>query len=246
MSARYLVRLDDACATMDRRKWDLLEAALDAQRVRPIVAVVPDNRDPKLVFEQADAGFWDRVRTWQAKGWTVAMHGHTHEMHATDHALLVPFYKRSEFAGLPGEAQAQKIRTAWQMFLAQGVVPQVWVGPAHSFDLLTLQALRAETSIRVVSDGIAWNTFYQHGFHWIPQQLWRFAPRRWGLWTVNLHPNQMSEESIAAAQTAMAALRGQIIRFEDVKLHTRGKSPGGRLYDGYFWWRWRNRPQQDA
>jgi predicted deacetylase len=245
MSSQYLIRLDDACSTMNRQNWALVERALDQAGVKPIVAVVPDNHDPALVFDEEDIAFWDKVREWQTKGWTVAMHGHTHVMHPTDHKLLVPYYKRSEFAGLSAEAQRAKIRAAWQLFLAQGIVPEVWVGPAHSFDLLTLRAIREETSIRVVSDGIAWNTFYEHDFHWIPQQLWALADRRSGLWTVCLHPNQMDERAIGSFAKALEAeFRGRLTCFKEVTLSTRPKSLVGRLYHEYFWWRWRNSPQE--
>jgi predicted deacetylase len=240
VSARYLIRLDDACDTMDRNKWELFEAVLDRYEVKPIVAVVPDNQDSELMFAGRDPQFWHTVRKWAAKGWTVAMHGYKHLMHRTDSTLLVPYYRRSEFAGLSLEAQTLKIRSAWQLFLAQGVVPEVWVAPAHSFDVVTLKAISAETSIRVVSDGIAWNSYHEHGFHWIPQQLWGLAERGWGLWTVCLHPNQMTEQSIADFDAAMSrGFQRQIIRFTDIRLRSSRKTLLERLYHEYFWWRWR-------
>lgn len=247
MSARYLIRLDDACDTMDRRRWGLLEAVLDRHGIRPIVAVVPDNRDSALVFDSQDEAFWHKVRAWQSKGWTVAMHGHTHVMHPTRQTLLVPFYERSEFAGLTLEAQRAAIGAAWRHFLAEGVTPEVWVAPAHSFDLLTLRALQAETSIGVVSDGIAFDSWFEHGFQWIPQQMWRIAERRSGLWTVCLHPNEMSEPAIAALDVVLGAqYRTRIICRADVPLRKRRKSLPGRLYHQYFWWRWRHRPRAAA
>lgn len=240
MSARYLLRLDDACDTMDRRRWELLEAVLDWHQLRPIVAIVPQNEDPALMLEARDDSFWDRVRHWHSKGWTLGMHGHTHAMHATQQPQLVPFYTRSEFVGLGLEAQRAKLRAAWRRFLAEGVTPEVWVAPAHSFDVATLSALRAETSIAIVSDGIAFDAYFEHEFHWIPQQLWRLAPRRAGLWTICLHPNAMSEPAIAALDAALAAgFRRHFIRTADVELSKRGKPLLGRMYHEYFWWRWR-------
>lgn len=240
MSARYLLRLDDACDTMDRHKWGLLESVLDRHELRPMVAIIPDNQDPALKFESRDASFWDRVRNWQSKGWTLAMHGHTHVMHATQQPRLLPFYERSEFVGLELAAQKLKIRMAWLRFLGEGVTPQVWVAPAHSFDALTLQALREETSIGIVSDGIAFDAYFEHGFHWIPQQLWGLVPRVAGLWTVCLHPNTMTAAAIAELDEALKAkFRPHIIGTADVRLSQRGKSPLGQLYHEYFWWRWR-------
>ena len=47
--ARFLLRFDDLCPTMNWAMWDAIEAHLVRMEVRPILAVVPDNRDPKLV-----------------------------------------------------------------------------------------------------------------------------------------------------------------------------------------------------
>jgi predicted deacetylase len=241
MSARYLIRLDDACDTMCRRNWDLVEQVLDAHGVKPIVAVIPDNRDPSLMFESRNAAFWGRVRAWARKDWSVALHGYTHVMHPTGVKLVLPFYRRSEFAGLALEAQSEKIRAAWGLCVAEGVEPTIWVAPAHSFDLLTLQAVRRETSIRVISDGIAWDTYYEHDFHWIPQQLWSLAERRSGLWTVCLHPNTMTDAAIAALDASLGGeFQGRMTCVKNVKLQKRKKTALSSLYHMYFWWRWKN------
>ena len=247
MTARYLMRLDDACHTMNHERWALVERMLDRCGIKPIVAVVPANRDPKLMVGDHDDAFWDKVRRWESKGWTIAMHGFSHLMHPTRTRLVLPFYERSEFAGLPGEEQSARIGAAWELFLAQSVVPQVWVAPAHSFDLSTLEAIRTRTSIRVISDGIGWDAYYEHGFHWIPQQLWSLRKRRSGLWTVCIHPNTMSETSIASVERALGdGFRDQVIRVQDVELPTRGKSLRDRIYSGYFWWRWRRAARVQA
>jgi hypothetical protein len=201
---------------------------------------VPDNQDPKLRCEERDPAFWDKVRAWAGKGWTVAMHGHTHVMHPTESELVLPYYKRSEFAQLTLAAQSEKMRIAWKMFLAQGIEPSIWVAPAHSFDLLTLEAVRKETSIRIISDGIAWNTYFDHGFYWIPQQLWSLTERSSGLWTVCLHPNSMDESAINALDAALGGrYRGRLTNVNNIALRRRKKGALGWLYDKYFWWQWR-------
>ncbi len=241
--ARYLIRMDDACDTMGHAKWTAVERVLDRHSVKPIVAVVPDNHDPALVVGERDETFWDRVRAWVTKGWTVGMHGCTHVMHPTQSPLLVPFYQRSEFAGLALDEQRARIRAGWSLFVARGITPKVWVAPAHGFDVLTLEALRSETTIRVVSDGIACNTHSEYGFQWIPQQLFgHFAIRPPGLWTVCLHPNGMSEGDIGALDKALSGGFGaRMTHFESVRCSLRSKGPIGRLYHRYFWWRWRTR-----
>lgn len=242
MAARYLIRLDDACETMDHRRWEMVERTLDRHSIKPLVAVVPDNRDPALAVAERDVRFWDKVRAWVAKGWTLAMHGGTHLMQPTSAKLLVPFYRRSEFAGRTLEEQAAQIRSAWALFLAQGVAPRVWVAPAHSFDAVTLEALRAETTIDVVSDGIACDTYTEFGFRWIPQQLWNLSKRPFGTWTVCLHPNEMSPSDIELfSRTLDSGFAGKITCFDAVRLSPKRKGLLGQIYHQYFWWRWRRR-----
>jgi len=242
MNAQYLLRLDDACHTMDRQKWKKLEDLFDELGVKPIVAVVPDNQDQELRFESADAGFWDKVRCWQAKGWTIAMHGYQHVMHHTKSKLIMPYYTRSEFAGLTYIEQAAKIRRSWEIFLSQGVIPTVWIAPAHCFDLHTLEAIYSETTIRVVSDGIARDQYCDKGFYWVPQQLWNLKEKKAGLWTVCLHPNTMTQQDIDMLRISISGQYCErIISLDDVKLLKRQKSLIDR-FDDFIFWRlhWKN------
>lgn len=240
MSARYLVRLDDACPTMDAAKWRAVEELLDARGIRPLVAVVPDNRDPVLKVDAPDPRFWELVRHWQSKGWTIAMHGYQHQFHNVDrNRLLLPFYDRSEFAGLPYEAQAGKIRASWRMFKDAGVEPTAWIAPAHCFDRLTLDALRAETPIRIVSDGLARTQFFELGFYWLPQQLWSVVPKDSGLWTICLHPNTMTAAQIDDLERSLgtSAIASRLICVHDVELKKRRRSLADRAYSVWFWQR---------
>lgn len=240
MSARYLLRLDDACPTMDTTKWRAIEELLDARGIRPLVAVVPDNRDPVLQVDAPDPQFWDAVRRWAAKGWTIAMHGYQHQFHAVDRTrLLLPFYDRSEFAGLPYEAQAEKIRSSWRLFKDAGVEPTAWIAPAHCFDRVTLEALRAETPIRIVSDGLARAQFFELGFYWLPQQLWSVVPKTSGLWTICLHPNTMSGAQIEdlGRSLAVPAIASRLVSVGNIELKERGRSLVDRAYGAWFWQR---------
>ena len=109
MRAHYLFRFDDICPSMNWRAWDDIETILCEQRIKPILAVVPDNRDEALRVSPPNARFWDRVREWQAWGWTIAMHGWQHRF-VTKDAGILRVNKRSEFGGLPRDEQRSKLR----------------------------------------------------------------------------------------------------------------------------------------
>lgn len=191
--AQYLVRLDDACPWMDRDKWGRLEALFNRLGVKPLVAVIPDCRDPEVRPFPEDPGFWDTVRRWRSLGWSLALHGHTHELVPCG-SSLVPLNRYTEFAGRPEAEQRAKIRAGWRTLVDQGVEPTYWVAPAHTFDRTTLRILAEETTLKRVSDGLSNRPFARHGFGWVPQQLWRPRGCPEGVWTLCLHPNDLTDE----------------------------------------------------
>ena len=109
MPARYLIRLDDALPTMNAEKWEIVENLLDQHGIKPMVAVIPDNSDETMEFDDVDLLFWERVKKWKAKGWSIGLHGYNHLYHEIDRKdSLVPFHNRSEFVGLNFEMQKEK------------------------------------------------------------------------------------------------------------------------------------------
>src|SRR6516225_5116488 len=152
--------------------WEPVEAVLQKFAVKPVMSVIPDNQDQALRICPPAQGFWDRVRAWQARGWSIGLHGYQH-LYATRNAGLMGIKPRSEFSGLALAEQRLKLRRAVDVFESQSVTPKVWVAPGHSFDETTLRVLR-DLGIGCVSDGFS---LYPHldsyGMVWVPQQLWR-------------------------------------------------------------------------
>lgn len=190
----YLIRLDDACPTNDLMKWGLFESFIDKLGIKPIVAIIPFNQDPSLLYAPQDEFFWERVAMWRDKGWYIALHGYDHK-HLTSKGGLVPLNSFSEFAGVDISIQREKIRNGYQTMKKHGITPTIWVAPWHAFDRNTLKIIREETDIRIISDGIACYPFSAHGFLWIPQQLWGLEEnKRKGIWTICIHPDHVSEK----------------------------------------------------
>lgn len=124
--ARFLVRLDDACPTLNRKMWREAETVLDAHDVRPVVAVIPDNLDPKMMLDSPDPNFWERVRGWQARGWGIGLHG-CHHAYVTRDRGLFGWSKGSEFAGLSREEQDGRIAHGLGIFAEHGIRPDMWI-----------------------------------------------------------------------------------------------------------------------
>jgi len=191
----YILRLDDACPTMKRDIWFKFERILDDFQIKPIIGIIPDCKDPKLYYEKPMNDFWDWVKHLEQKGWIIAMHGYQH-LYTTKDSGIVGLNNYSEFAGLPYEIQAEKIKKAWNIFLSQGIKPKFWMAPAHSFDLNTLKVLKEFTDIEFITDGFAIFPYTAYGFKWLPQQLWKFRKLPFGVWTICLHPNIMGPKQL--------------------------------------------------
>jgi len=237
MSAKYLIRLDDACPTMDIEKWNLIEQCLDKHNLKPLVAVIPDCKDESLHFNEPVKDFWQIVKRWKSKGWTIGMHGYQHvyvELKDKKKSL-VPIHNRTEFAGLPYEVQKEKIEKAWKIFLSQGIKPDVWVAPAHTFDLNTLKALEKVTEIRIVSDCFAFYPFKYNHFFFVPQQLWKFIRFPFGVWTICLHPNTMSKDDFNKLELWLQSSREHFVNFFQVELKNRSWTALERFINHNFW-----------
>lgn len=203
---------------MAAQTWTRIEEICDACGVRPLVATIPDCRDPELALSPPDPNFWDRARRWRDKGWEIALHGLHHLYHPDPEGSrsLVPFKREGEFVGLSLEHQRDLMAAAWRIFRAECIEPTWFVAPSHSFDRTTLEALFLETPIRRVSDGLSYRPFGRYGFAWYPQQFWRFREMPSGLWTVCLHPNRMTERDIATLSDDLRRFKSRIIGPSDV------------------------------
>jgi len=158
--------------------------------VHPILAVVPDNRDPALNLQAADPEFWNRMSTLEHSGATIAMHGYRH-MCASRGKSLLGLHKETEFAGVDEAQQRQWIRCGLEILRGYGLSPRLFVAPRHGFDASTLRALAWE-GLGILSDGFASRPFIRNDVMWIPQQLWEPLSKPAGLWTICIHTNTAS------------------------------------------------------
>ncbi len=218
MPADYLVRFDDFCPTMNWDMWSEIEQILDQNHIKPIIAVIPDNQDTALHIAPARSNFWERVRAWQRAGWTIGWHGYQH-LYATSNSGLVGLNNRSEFAGLSQAEQANRLQAGRSIFQREGVRPDVWIAPAHSFDSVTLNLIKA-WGVQTVSDGFFWYPRRDsQGMLWIPQQFWQFHRMPAGVWTICYHHNGWTEQELARFETDISRFADSIVSVDDL-LHT--------------------------
>jgi predicted deacetylase len=189
---KYLLRFDDICPTMRWDYWQKIESLLLDLQLKPMLGVIPDNQDRAFQLQDPVADFWDRARDWQARGWTIGLHGYQHR-YVSPNAGLVALRKKSEFAGLPACEQEEKLKQGIAIFARERITPDVWIAPGNTFDAVTVSLL-PRVGIRVISDGYFLVPHVcRQGLMWIPQQLSTFRPTKRGVWTVCYHHNQWSD-----------------------------------------------------
>lgn len=224
---RYLIRLDDACPTMDARRWQRIEDILDHYGVKPMVGVIPHNEDEKQMIDDENLSFWEKVDCWKDKGWAIALHGFNHCYTSTKGLEgLNPLWVRSEFAGLSLDEQKEKIRLGVEIMRKHGIDPKFFFAPSHTYDSNTLIALREESNIRIISDTIATKPYKDGDFIFIPQFGGHCTEMKLsGIWTFCLHPSAMSDDNFVATEDFLKAHKEEFISFSDLDLsNLKGKS----------------------
>jgi len=213
-STHYLLRFDDICPTMNWTVWRQIEAALIEHQLKPMLAVVPDNQDPTLKVDTAVKDFWEHVRQWQERGWTIALHGFQHR-YVSQHAGLVALRKKSEFAGLPAQEQQDKLQCAVQIFRQEGITPKVWIAPGNTFDAITVSLL-PRFGVQIICDGYFRFPFVcPQEMIWIPQQLFEFRSAPPGVWTVCFHHNHWNPSDTRQFEANLASYRRQISSLDE-------------------------------
>lgn len=222
MMVYYLLRLDDACPTMDYDKWQHVEQILDIYGVRPMVGIIPNNENPHEIICEARTEFWNIVKSWENKGWAIALHGYNH-CYSSNGGLkgLNPMWERSEFAGLPLEEQKEKIRKGVSIMRTHGFNPKYFFAPSHTFDDNTLSALVEESDIRIISDTIANKPYKYRAFTIIPQLGGHCVKMNIpGIWTFCLHPNTMDDKAFQDLSAFLSTESSHFISFQDIDYTT--------------------------
>ena len=223
--SKYLIRLDDACPTMDSVKWQRMEDLLDTYRVKPMVGIIPNCQDPQLMLDESDPHFWEKAFLWQEKGWAIAMHGYDHcYISYKGMSGLNPMWERSEFAGVPLEKQREKIRDGIQILKAKGIHPKFFFAPSHTFDKNTLIALREESDIRIISDTIG-RYPYQDGDFWLIPQIVGHCVKIpiSGIYTFCFHPNMMDDSAFEELGKFLHSYADSFVSFDQIDLYKYGK-----------------------
>ncbi|MDO4285939.1 MAG: DUF2334 domain-containing protein [Eubacteriales bacterium] len=194
---KIAIRMDDITPDMDWEKFNRFRALLDRYQVRPLLGIVPENRDPNLQRGEYREDFWEEMLRLRERGWVLAMHG-CHHIYTTKRGGMFPLNRLSEFAGLPYEEQRRMIAEGKRILQEHGIETDLFMAPAHSYDRNTLRALRENGFLRV-TDGFGTEPYRYGGitFYPISFQMERSLRGGEGATTLVVHANAMTEEDFA-------------------------------------------------
>lgn len=166
---KIAVRLDDITPDMDWKKFLKFKELLDLYDIKPLIGVVPVNKDDNLKIDQVKDNFPEYILGLQESGWVVAMHGYSH-VYDSSKGGMFPLNHFSEFAGHSLEEQERRIRDGKAILAQQGIATDIFMAPAHSYDKNTLIALK-RNGFSKITDGFGdkpymWKnmTFYPISF----------------------------------------------------------------------------------
>ncbi len=209
-----VVRLEDICPTMDMQKFELFMNFFEETGIKPLLCVVPDNKDPKLVKGTFNRDFWSMLRHLKDDDWGIAMHG-THHLATGKSQGLISGDVPTEYAGLSYDSQLKKLREGKHILSQNGLDTEVFAAPNHSFDLETIRACK-KLGLNYISDGMSKQPYKIEGVKFIPASpAWK--KHKSGILTMCIHTNN---ENLDGRETIFEFLRTNlynVISFEEAK-----------------------------
>lgn len=213
---KIAVRMDDVTPDMNWERFYAFKALLDQYGIRPLIGVVPDNRDENLHCCEENPDFWTYIKELQTQGWVVAMHGFQH-IYTTPKGGMFPLNHFSEFAGIPYEKQCEMLCCGKKLLEQKGIDTELFMAPAHSYDRNTLKALTAN-GFTCMTDGFGRAPYRYKGltFYPIPFMLERSLRKQKGCTTMVVHTNTMNDRDLIRYERLLAEYKESFVSYGEL------------------------------
>ena len=217
------IRIDDVCQSMNWEAFSRFAKLLDEHDIKPLIGVVPDNKDPMLdAGEERNKDFDDPevYASWlkglTERGWKIAMHGVNH-VYTTKEGGIFPMNDFSEFAGVDVWVQYEMIKQGVQILKDLGVETDIFMAPGHSFDKNTLRALK-KCGFKYITDGYGRFPFERLSFTFLPISFLRSKElkKKDGITTFVVHPAMMKDEEFEEYEKLFSEKREQFVDYDEM------------------------------
>lgn len=183
-----LIRIDDVCENMNWNLMSKLESLFDNYSIKPVLGVIPNNRDEDFLSFPRNDNFWDQVRKWQVKGWEIVQHGDTHiyDRLCSKKSDYFEYGGGSEFFGHPLNVQEKRIKNGLEKFKREKINIRSFFAPNQTYDENTFIALK-NCGISEVIDGYGLMPYTEKNIKFIPQLFEKVVLLPFGIQSTKLH-----------------------------------------------------------
>ncbi len=211
---KVTVRMDDITPDMDWESFEAFERMFERYGIRPLLGIVPENRDKTLSVSPAREDFWEKMRTLEQKGWNLAMHG-CHHLYRTKKGGVFPLNCRSEFAGVSEQEQERLIQTGRRILEDHGIRPVIFMAPGHTFDRRTVQILR-RNGFSYMTDGYGRKPYRRWDMTFLPISFLRsrLFRKKDGITTLVIHCNRCTPQELEEYERMFQVHREAFVPYE--------------------------------
>ena len=214
-----LIRFDDISENM---KWEFMEKCevlFDEYNIKPVLGIIPNNQDNELKKYPKKENFWQIVKKWQSKGWTIAMHGYSHVYdNDTDKKDFFGYGGKSEFFGHSLEEQKNRLKKGIEIFKKKNIDIKIFFAPNHTYDENTFIALK-QLGIKEVIDGYGLLPYTHKEIKFIPQLFYKNIMLPFGVQSTQLHINYWNEEDFLKFEKFIIKYHKRILSYNDAIKH---------------------------
>lgn len=226
-----LIRLDDIAENMN---WSLMkkcELLFDKHNIKPLLGVISNNKDPKLLSYERNDNFWKQLRSWKKKNWEIAMHGYTHIYDSeTNKEDFFNYGGESEFFGHTYDEQFSRIKKSLKKFKEENIEIRSFFAPNHTYDKNTFSALKANKIYNII-DGYGLMPFEKEKLNFFPQLFYKEIMLPFGIQSTQVHLNYWNEKDFLKFENFIIKNRSKIISFE----HALKKINNNTFYKSLNW-----------
>ena len=210
-----LIRIDDVCENMNWNLMSKLESLFDNYSIKPVLGVIPNNRDEDFLSFPRNDNFWDQVRKWQDKGWEIVQHGDTHiyDRLCSKKSDYFEYGGGSEFFGHPLDVQEKRIKNGLEKFKREKINIRSFFAQNQTYDEKTFVALK-NCGINEVIDGYGLMPYTEKNVKFIPQLFEKVVLLPFGIQSTKLHLHVWDENDYKKFENFIKINSKKIITYD--------------------------------
>ena len=209
-----LIRIDDIAENMNWSLMNKCEVLFDQHNIKPLLGVIPCNEDRELYSYEKNSDFWNKVRSWEKKGWEISMHGFSHVYDRKKKKKdYFNYGGRSEFCGHNYSVQLSRIKNGLKKFEEEKIKIRSFFAPNHTYDENTFLSLK-ESGIKHVIDGYGLIPYTKHDLNFFPQLFYKEIMLPFGVQSTQIHLNYWNEDDYEHFEKFILQNVNKIINFE--------------------------------